>query len=439
MKVLVIGGGGREHALCWKLAQSPLAEAIYCTPGNGGTAKTPKVSNVNIDVMDFAQLCEFALGSAIDLVVVGPDNPLAGGIVDFLSNKGLKVFGPTKESSRLEWSKAYAKDFMSAHGIPTARYAVCNSFEMGAEIVAESPWARVVKVDGLALGKGVFVCQTDEEVLEALSHIFHKQRFGQAGEKVILEERLHGLEVSLLAFCDGRRLVPLIPSQDHKQRFSDDRGPNTGGMGAYAPAEFYGHCQADVESKVLEPIQQALEAGDLVYQGILYVGLMLTRQSCPNDNPEVPPGPYQPYVLEFNARFGDPETQAILPLMTSDLLPVLWACTEGALNKVKIEWSSLCSCCVVACAKDYPEGISSGEPIVVGALPDEVIVYHAGTKLTDGQLVTNGGRVLALTGLGSSMDLARERAYQALKAISFAGMDYRQDIGKRASHACQLG
>lgn len=439
IKVLVVGSGGREHALCWKLAQSPLVEAIYCAPGNGGTARTTKVSNVDIDVMDFARLGEFALGKAVELVVVGPDQPLAEGIVDVLSEAGLRVFGPTREASRLEWSKSYAKDFMSAHGIPAARYAICDSFEMGEDIVRENPWARVVKVDGLALGKGVFVCETEGEALEALSHIFHKQCFGQAGQKVVLEERLNGPEVSLLVLCDGRRLYPLIPSQDHKRRFDDDRGPNTGGMGAYAPVELYRQCQREVESKVLEPICRALKAGDLAYKGILYIGLMLTSDNCPSDDPDVLHGPYQPYVLEFNARFGDPETQAILPLMTSDLLPALWACTEGAIDKVKIEWLPGTSCCVVACARDYPHGSTRDESIILGTLPEGTVVYHAGTKLVNGQLLTNGGRVLAVTGVGSSMDLARQRAYQALKEISFTGMDYRQDIGKRASVACQLG
>ncbi len=432
--VLVIGGGGREHALCWKIAQSQLATRIYCAPGNGGTATTAKVENADLSLSDFPAIVEFCREKVIDLVVVGPDNPLADGIVDVLEEAGLRVFGPLKQSARLEWSKVYAKEFLTRHGIPTARYAVCDSFESGREIVHDNPWARVVKVDGLALGKGVFVCDTGAEAVEALSDIFQKDRFGAAGTAAVIEERLEGEEVSLLALCDGKSLVPLLPSQDHKRRFDGDRGPNTGGMGACAPVELYRQCDADIETRILEPIRRSLQSGKLVYKGVLYIGLMIAGAG-PKE--AAPRGPYQPYVLEFNARFGDPETQAILPLLKSDLLAALWACTESSLHEVRLQWETGAACCVVATAGNYPEGSSRGETIEFGELPAGSVAFHAGTRLVGSQILTNGGRVLAVTGTGPSLEAARQAAYSGIAKISFANMDYRRDIAKRALAACQ--
>lgn len=437
IKVLVIGNGGREHALCWKIAQSPWAEEIYCAPGNGGTAVTGGVHNVEIAPLDFPAIIDFSSQESIDLIVVGPDNPLAEGIVDALEGAGLRVFGPSRQAARLEWSKAYAKDFMASHGIPTARYAVCRSLEVGEEILRDNPWARVVKVDGLALGKGVFVCEALSEAREALSLIFEERRFGDSGDAAIIEERLAGQEISLLTLCDGKRLVPLVPSVDHKRRFDDDKGPNTGGMGAYAPVGLYRICEQEIEARVLAPVRQALESGELVYKGVLYFGLMITSQSTQTAETPSAAGPFRVHVLEFNARFGDPETQAVLPLLKSDLLSALWACTEGRLDQVKLEWSAGAACCVVATGSGYPEGSSHGEPIQIGDLPPNTVAFHAGTRLADGQIVTNGGRIISVSATGDSLHSARESAYAGMAKVSFAGMDYRRDIAMRALAACQ--
>src|SRR5262249_5776444 len=279
---------------------------------------------------------------------------------------------------------------------------------------------------------GVFVCDTGGEALDALATIFREERFGAAGVAAVIEERLNGEEISLLALCDGKTLVPLVPSQDHKRRFDGDRGPNTGGMGAFAPVDLYHRCQADIDSKILAPIRRALESGKLTYKGVLYIGLMITGSGAGQSR-----GAFQPYVLEFNARFGDPETQAILPLLRSDLLPALWACTEGSLDQVSLQWESGAACCVVATAKDYPEGSSRGEPIDIGQLPAGALTFHAGTKLADERVLTNGGRVLAVTGTGASLEAARETAYSGIAKIKFASMDYRRDIAERAQAACQ--
>ncbi|SRR5579875_1162475 len=430
VKVLIAGGGGREHALCWKLAQSPAVAAIYCAPGNGGTASTDKTTNVRIGVMEFDKIAGFCLEQKIDLVVVGPDDPLAAGLVDHLEARGLRVFGPSRQASKLEWSKAHAKEFMARHGIPTARYAVCNSQSEADKLVSGHDWARVIKVDGLALGKGVFVCDSQAEATAAVKEIFEARRFGQAGNRVVIEEKLEGEELSLLAFCDGKRLLPLPPCQDHKRRFDGDRGPNTGGMGAYSPVPIFDRCRAEIESRVLAPLEAALRQGAPEYKGVLYIGLMV----CAGDPDSS--GAYKPHVLEFNARFGDPETQALLPRLKSDLLPVLWACTEGALDGAEVDWLEAASCCVVAVAETYPNSSSRGQPIEIGALPPDVVLFHAGTAVSRGKLETNGGRIISVTALAPTIDAAGEKAYAALKNVSFPGMAYRLDIGRRAATRC---
>lgn len=430
IKILVIGAGGREHAICWKLAQSPHAARIYCAPGNGGTAGEQKTENVDIPASDFAQLADFARLNQIDLVVVGPDNPLAEGIVDYLQERNLPVFGPTREQAKLEWSKAHAKQFLSQVGIPTARFAVCHSLEQAQKAVSQMPWARVVKVDGLALGKGVYVCDSEDEALGALSEIFSAKRFGQAGHAVVLEERLVGEEISLLAFCDGKTLQLMPPCQDHKRRFDGDYGPNTGGMGAYSPVPLYDQCHRSIASEILAPLQKALSSGTLSYKGVLYIGLMVTKESNSAGLD------YQPYVLEFNARFGDPETQALLPRLHSDLLPVLWACTQGNLAQVDLRWSEEAACCVVAVCESYPESSSKGELITIGSLPPGTKLFQAGTAWKGGRLETAGGRILATTGLAANLEEAAARAYSGLQNISFAGMAYRTDIARRAAKQC---
>jgi phosphoribosylamine--glycine ligase len=422
INILVVGGGGREHALCWKLAQSPLAKLVYCAPGNGGTATEPKVKNVAIQATDFAGLRKFAINSNIDFIVIGPDNQLADGIVDFLQKEKLRVFGPTKEQARLEWSKAYAKRFMTKIGLPTARYIVSDSLAHAQETAKQNPWAQVVKADGLAFGKGVFVCDDDAEVSQALSAIFSEKRFGESGNRVVLEEKLVGEELSLITLCDGKSLITLAPCQDHKRRFDDDKGPNTGGMGAYSPVELYDRYRNKIEREILSPLRSALTSGELSFTGVIYIGLMIA-----ND---------KPYVIEFNARFGDPETQAMLPRLQSDLLPALWSCTEGTLTESQIAWSKDSSCCVVAAAKSYPESSSKDEPISINNLPSKAVLFHAGTKLADGKLLTNGGRVLSITALAPSLEAAHNLAYEALKQISFPSIDYRHDIARRAAKQC---
>jgi phosphoribosylamine--glycine ligase len=435
INILVVGAGGREHALCWKLAKSQLVRQIYCAPGNGGTARLDKTENLPIAVDAFDQLAQFCGANNIELVVVGPDNPLADGIVDYLEGKGLRVFGPTKEAARLEWSKAFAKEFMQSIGLPTARFHTCTSYSEGQRLVEANSWAQVVKVDGLALGKGVFVCDSEAEVLAALKEIFDNKRFGESGSKVVLEERLDGEELSLLTLCDGKRLVPMPALQDHKRRFNGDKGPNTGGMGAYSPVELYDRSHESIEEQVLAPLNRALAEGRLRYKGVLYIGLMVSGSPTVSKTGAA----VTPYVLEFNARFGDPETQALLPRLNSDLLPALWSCTDGTLDQVKLEWSELSSCCVVAVTENYPEQSSKGEPIELQPVPPDAVLFQAGTTLLDGKLQTAGGRILSVTGLAASMEAASRSAYAALKSVSFPSMAYRTDIAWRASKQCLSG
>lgn len=416
-KILVLGSGGRENALCWKLAQSPMCKEIYCAPGNGGTATLDKVKNLDLDILDFNTIKKFCKDEPIDLVVVGPELPLSLGIVDVLEADNIRVFGPTRQGACLEWSKAYAKQFMADMGIPTAKFVVADSMEKTADIIKDH-WARVIKVDGLAAGKGVFVCVDEKECLDAAEKIFKQKAFGEAGSQIIIEEKLFGDELSLLALCDGEDLYPMLASQDHKRRFENDRGPNTGGMGAYAPVELYKRHEKAIEEQVLNPIRQALKAGKLVFKGVLFIGLMVSDK---------------PYVLEFNTRFGDPETQTILPLLKSDLLEALWACTEGSLNKVKLEWAKNSSCCVCLVADSYPEGSSKGQRIEIGTDIEDAVIFNAGTKIADGKLVTNGGRVLNVVGIAPTMSEAIAAAYNAIPLIKFNGMAYRRDIARRAS------
>ena len=416
VSILVLGGGGRENALCWKLAQSPLCKTIYCAPGNGGTSKLDKVKNLALDILDFNTLKKFCLDQPIDLVVVGPEEPLAQGIVDVLEADGIRVFGPSREGACLEWSKSYAKQFMENEGIPTAKFAVVDSLE-ATEQAIKSNWARVLKVDGLAAGKGVFVCADEKEAFEAAEKIFKQRAFGDAGSKVVIEEKLSGDEISLLALCDGVDLVPLLASQDHKRRFENDRGSNTGGMGAYAPVELYKRHEKDIEEQVLNPIRKAIKAGKLIFKGVLFIGLMVSDK---------------PYVLEFNTRFGDPETQTIMPLLQSDLLEALWACTDKTLGKVKLEWTKNSSCCVCVVAESYPEGNSKGQKIALPEAIEDAFIFHAGTKINDGTLVTNGGRVLNVVGVAPTMSEAIAAAYNTIPEIKFADMSYRRDIARRA-------
>jgi phosphoribosylamine---glycine ligase len=437
MKILVVGSGGREHALCWKLAQSPLTDAIYCAPGNGGTATTEKTTNVNIDASDFHALTSFAERNGIELAVIGPDNPLADGIVDTFEAAGLRTFGPRKFAAKLEWSKAHAKEFMSACGVPTARFQICTHITDARDAILNNKWARVIKADGLALGKGVYVCDTTDDAIKAVEQLFNEDAGAAIARKVIVEERLYGEEISLMCLCDGKTIVPLLPSQDHKRRFDNDKGPNTGGMGAYAPVALYDKCREIIETMVIRPLQNALNDPQLQsrylggeYKGVLYIGLLLVEDVAH------PKERYKPYVLEFNARFGDPETQAVLPLLKSDLLEHLIACTSGGLHTQKIQWSNDASCCVVAVAADYPKSSSRGELINLPGEHDPVITFHSGTKLTERGLESNGGRIFSVTATAPDMESARRTAYAALQTASFKGMDFRRDIAGRVAATC---
>ncbi|HEY9714370.1 MAG TPA: phosphoribosylamine--glycine ligase [Chroococcales cyanobacterium] len=436
LNLLVIGAGGREHALVWKLAQSPAVGSILCAPGNGGTAGASKAKNIAVlnRAEDFAALAETCKSEKIDLVVVGPDNPLAEGIVDYLTAHGIRTFGPTKEQAKLEWSKAHAKRFMKRIGLPTARYAEFDNLDDALNTVREYDWARVIKVDGLALGKGVFVCDSEEEAETALRTIFEDKTFGDAGHKVVIEEKLVGEEISLLMLVDGKTLKVLEPCQDHKRRFDGDRGPNTGGMGAYSPVDAFKDLDAVIEKTIIMPLKRALEEGTLDFKGVLYAGLLIGASETSGNVGRV----RTPYVLEFNARFGDPETQALMPRLDCDLLPLLWACTSGQLSETELKWSADKSCCVVAVADKYPAASanSKDQPISISALPDRCVLFHAGTRAEAGKVYTNGGRVLSIVALAPSMEAASELAYKGLQSVSFNGLEFRRDIARRAFKAC---
>lgn len=431
INIMVIGGGGREHALCWKLAQSPLARTIYCAPGNGGTALEERVTNVNLQVSDFEGIAEFALKNNVDFVVIGPDNPLADGIVDFLEDKGLKVFGPTKEAAKLEWSKAHSKTFMQQNDIPTARFAVTGDFESAEKFVRANDWARVIKADGLALGKGVFVCDSVDEAVDALKTIFKDGKFGDAGNTVVIEEKLIGDELSLLILVDGKNVLPLSACQDHKRRFDGDKGPNTGGMGAYSPVRLYDTHKDAIKKHLLDPIEKALADRKMEFKGMLFAGILVGRTESEAASTEL-----TPYVLEFNARFGDPETQALMPRLKSDLLPLLWACTNSTLAAEKVEWQNDASVCVVASAENYPESSSKGKTIKVEELGEKAFLFHAGTVLDGDTLKSNGGRVVCVTALGETIEKARENAYKAIKKVNFEDMACRSDIALREVGRC---
>ncbi|HEY9776553.1 MAG TPA: phosphoribosylamine--glycine ligase [Planktothrix sp.] len=417
MKVLVVGSGGREHALCWKLAQSERVTQIFCAPGNGGTASSSKTKNIAIKIDDFDKLATFAKTNTVDLIVVGADNPLANGIVDHLQRHGLTVFGPTKEAARLEWSKTFAKQFMLKHSLPTPSWVSANDYDTALKLAVNNE-ALIVKYDGLALGKGVFVCQDQAEVEQALKRIFIDKEFGENTD-ILLEERKYGEELSLLYFCDGQKLVPMPACQDHKRRYDADEGPNTGGMGAYCPVELYMENADLIHSSVTEPLEKALRHGDIDFRGVLFVGLLVDNITN------------RPYILEFNARFGDPETQALMPLLDGDLALILFECAKGDLSPEKVKWKSGHSCCVVAVASDYPKNSSSGEEITLEPLAPDTELFHAGTALSEGRLVTAGGRIIAVAATASSLRAAKEAAYAGLSKVKFAGMDYRVDVAER--------
>lgn len=417
MRVLVVGSGGREHALAWKLARSPRLERLFVAPGNGGTASLAE--NVPIAATDIPALRLFAQKEQIDLTVVGPEAPLVAGLVDDFAAAGLRAFGPSASAARLEGSKAFAKRFMQEEGIPTAAGATFRDYEAALAYLRQQEGPLVIKASGLAAGKGVTVCTTLEEAEAALHRLMVERALGPAGAEVVVEERLEGEEVSLLAFCDGRTVVPMLPARDYKRLSDGDQGPNTGGMGGYAPSlHLSSEVQEEVVSRILRPTVEGMRRRGTPYVGVLYAGLMLTPQG--------------PRLLEFNCRFGDPEAQVLLPLLENDLLEILLACVEGRLGEIEVRWKEAATTCVVLAAPGYPGSYPTGdeiEGIQEAALLPGVTVFHAGTRLENGRLLTAGGRVLAVTALAADLSQARKRAYEAVRRIRFPGMHYRRDIG----------
>ncbi len=416
MNILLIGSGGREHALAWKLAQSPKLKKLYIAPGNPGTADFGE--NVPLDVNDHAAVIHFCRENQISLVVVGPEAPLADGISDALSAAGLRCFGPSRAAAQIEASKAFAKDFMARQGIPTARYATLERLPDALAYLQSLEYPVVIKASGLAAGKGVILPETLDEAKSVLREILEGGVFGAAGAQVVIEERMSGPEVSLMAFTDGKTVVPMLVAQDHKRIFDGDQGPNTGGMGAYAPAPiFTPDLLAEAIEKILKPAISGLCSEGTPFVGILYAGLMLTPDGI--------------RVVEFNCRFGDPETQVILPLLETDLVEIAEACVDGKLSETEIRWRSESAVCVVLAAKGYPGKVESGQLADIGQLPENAICFHAGTKVNaDGQLTASGGRVFGVTAWAPDLASAVKSAYDAVDEIHFDGVQYRTDIAK---------
>lgn len=420
MQVLVIGGGGREHTLVWKLAQSKSVAKIYAAPGNPGMKGLAEC--VDLDIADLDGLADWAEKHAIDLTVVGPEAPLVAGIVDVFKARGLTIFGPSAKAAEIEGSKIFSKELMEKYGVPTAFFKVCDNLADARAFVEEKGAPIVIKADGLAAGKGVVVAMTKDEALDALDDMMGHHKFGSAGNRVVIEEFMEGEEASLLAFTDGKTIVPMLAAQDHKRVNDGDQGPNTGGMGAYCPAPVMTAALKEKTVKeVLRPIVDALAKEGRPYSGCLYAGLMIKGDSVK--------------VVEFNARFGDPETQVVLPLLQSDLAEIMVACAKGTLQPEMVEWSDKAAVCVVMASGGYPGSYKKGLPITglkaAGAMED-VVVFHAGTREEDGKILTNGGRVLGVTAVADDIPSAQQKAYDAVDKIHFEGAHFRQDIAWRA-------
>ncbi len=421
LKLLVLGSGGREHALAWKLRQSPRVEQVFVAPGNAGTASELGISNVAIDPMDFDALSTFVRDEGIDLTVVGPEAPLVGGVVDHFQAQGLRCFGPSAAAAQLEGSKAFSKDFLARHGIPTAAYATFSELEAALAYLREHGAPIVVKADGLAAGKGVIVAMSLAEAEAAVTDMLSGNAFGEAGCRVVIEEFLEGEEASFIVMCDGEHVLPMATSQDHKRALDGDLGPNTGGMGAYSPAPVVDDAvYARIMEQVIYPTIRGMAEDGSPYVGFLYAGLMITAEG-------------EPRVIEFNCRFGDPETQPIMQRLRSDLVQHCEAALQGRLDQEKAEWDPRSALGVVLAAEGYPGSYPRGREIHgLGAGSDDCRVFHAGTGVDGEKIVTTGGRVLCVTALGDDIAAARARAYAAIEGISWDGMQYRKDIGWRA-------
>ena len=423
MNILVVGGGGREHAICWKIAKSPVADRIYCAPGNAGIEDIAEC--VPIGAMEFEKLADFAQENDIGLTVVGMDDPLVGGIVDVFEKRNLRIFGPRKNAAILEGSKAFSKDLMKKYGIPTAAYETFENAEDALKYLETAPMPTVLKADGLALGKGVLICNTLEEAREGVKTLMLDKQFGSAGDKIVIEEFMTGREVSVLSFVDGKTIKIMTSAQDHKRAKDGDRGLNTGGMGTFSPSPFYTpevdeFCKKYIYQKTVD----AMRAEGREFKGIIFFGLMLT--------------PKGPRVLEYNARFGDPETQVVLPRMKNDIVTVFNACIDGTLDRVDLQFEDNAAVCVVLASDGYPEKYEKGFEIkglenFYGK--EDKFAFHAGTKSVDGQIVTNGGRVIGITALGEDLKSARANAYAATELVDFANKYMRHDIGKAIDEA----
>ena len=424
MKVLVIGGGGREHAICWKLSKSPKVDELYCAPGNAGIAEVAKC--VDIGVMDFEKMADFAKKEAFDLIVVGPDDPLAGGIVDVLEEKGLRVFGPRKNAAILEGSKAFSKDLMKKYGIPTAAYETFDTPEAALKYLETAPVPIVLKADGLALGKGVLICNTREEAKEGVKTLMLDKQFGHAGDRIVVEQFMTGREVSVLSFVDGKTIMIMTSAQDHKRAKDGDQGLNTGGMGTFSPSPFYTpEVDEFCKKHIYQATVDAMKAEGREFKGIIFFGLMLTADG--------------PKVLEYNARFGDPETQVVLPRMKNDIVDVFEACVDGTLDQIDLQFEDNAAVCVVLASDGYPEHYEKGKKITgLENFKDKdgYYVFHAGSKFdAEGNILTNGGRVLGVTATGKDLKEARANAYKATEWIHFENKYMRHDIGHAIDEA----
>ena len=415
MVVLVIGGGGREHAIVWKLSQSKKVDKILCAPGNGGIGKIAECIDIQADDID--GVVRFVKENGVDLVVVTPDDPLALGMVDALEANGIRAFGPRKAAAQIEASKVYAKELMNKYQIPTAQHKVFSQIDEAMSFLCECRYPTVIKADGLALGKGVIIAENQGEAVTALKSMMADRTFGNAGSRVVIEEYLAGREMSVLVFTDGKTVKAMPSSQDHKRALDGDKGLNTGGMGAFAPSPIYtGEVRKFCENHILQRTIDMLNNEGIEYKGVLYFGLMMTDNGVK--------------VIEYNARFGDPETQVILPLLKTDLVDIIEAVLTGELDKLQIEWENKCSACIVAASGGYPEQYQKGYPIEIEPMKNDSIVFHAGTVLKEDTYITAGGRVLGITAIGDTLDEALHRAYEDMPAVSFKDMYYRRDIGK---------
>ncbi len=420
MKVLVIGSGGREHALCWAIAKSPRCEELYCAPGNAGIDQVAICVDIAID--DYDGIIDYAIENSVDFVIVGPEAPLVAGLVDMLENAGIKAFGPSAEAARLEGSKGFMKDLCARYNIPTADYGRFDEPQAAKEFITRHHAPIVVKADGLAAGKGVIICRNENEAYAAIDHLMAERAFGAAGDEVIIEEFMHGEEASFFALVDGKTAVPLRSAQDHKPAFDGGEGPNTGGMGAYSPAPVIDAAMTKtIMETIIEPTVKAMASEGTPYKGVLYAGLMITEEG--------------PRLMEYNARFGDPECQALMITLKSDILDALIACADGTLKDIKLQWHDSAALTVVMATTGYPGRYESGSEIrglEAAGKVDGVVIFHAGTRMNDGKLIADGGRVLGITASAKNVAEAKKRAYKAVDLIDWPEGFCRSDIGWRA-------